>query len=399
MARRFVPSGDYPYLRGDVGYGKTISASEIQSQFSDTGSVSWSELYKGGDIVSNTDGAYLLGSNAQEVPSSGKISVSDFLVKPFWDQTYYCSSVGYSTTHTFTVPANRGYNNMRIFIQGAGGSGAYGAPQSGSSWGSGYTGSIFPRPVMGGGGGNGGGYATKNSVAITDNDVITIYVGAGGQVSQGTYSSTGVRGSRGARGTGDRANGSTSYVQVNSTTVLSVAGGNSPTGYTLQTSYDNSTFSTIGWSAPDTGTSGVGGSDLYRPGGQGKIGFCKQAYDYSGIAVRNRGNFSYRHYFGQGGSAGGAYGTAAQGNGYTWSGAFNMSFNLGYYSSGVQTGVNNVFTRSTSYQYGKGGDGAHAAMNVSVNGGDGFVRIMFYDKDWPIHQAASTFVANTPVFT
>ena len=76
-----------------------------------------------------------------------------------------------------------------------------------------------------------------------------------------------------------------------------------------------------------------------------------------------------------------------------------MSFNLGYYSSGVQTGVNNVFTRSTSYQYGKGGDGAHAAMNVSVNGGDGFVRIMFYDKDWPIHQAASTFVANTPVFT
>ena len=25
MARRFVPNGDYPYLRGDVGYGKTIS--------------------------------------------------------------------------------------------------------------------------------------------------------------------------------------------------------------------------------------------------------------------------------------------------------------------------------------------------------------------------------------
>jgi len=399
MARRFVPSGDYPYLRGDVGYGKTISASEIQSQFSDTGSVSWSELYKGGDIVSNTDGAYLLGSNAQEVPSSGKISVSDFLVKPFWDQTYYCSSVGYSTTHTFTVPANRGYNNMRIFIQGAGGSGAYGAPSSGGSWGSGYTGSIYPRPVMGGGGGNGGGYATKNSVAITDNDVITIYVGAGGIVSPGTYSNTGVRGSRGTRGTGDRANGSTSYVQVNGTMVLSVAGGNSPTRTTMQTSYDSSTFSTIGWSAPDTGTSGVGGSDLYRPGGQGKIGFCKQAYDYSGIALRNRGNNSYRHYTGQGGSAGGAYGTATQGNGWTWSGAFNMSFNLGYYSSGVQTGVNNVFTRSTSYQYGKGGNGQHANVSSSVNGGDGFVRIMFYDKDWPIHQAASTFVANTPVFT
>ena len=407
MARRFVPSGDYPYLRGDVGYGKTISASEIQSQFSDTGSVSWSELYKGGDIVSNTDGAYLLGSNAQEVPSSGKISVSDFLVKPFWDQTYYCSSVGTTTTHTFTVPANRGYNNMRIFIQGAGGSGAYGPPVSGVHWGSGYTGSVFPRPVMGGGGGNGGGYATKNSVAITDNDVITIYVGAGGSVAEGTYSSTGVNGSRGTRGTGERANGSTSYVQVNGTTVLSVAGGNSPTGYVLQSRYDSgsgstSTFSTAGWSTPDTGTSGLGGSDLYRPGGQGKIGFCKQAYAYhTGIAVKDRGYYLYRSVFGEGGSAGGAYGTAAQGSGYVWSGAFNNTFDLGYYASGVQTGVNNVFTRSTSYQYGKGGNGWYSNIDgiYGVNGGDGFVRIMFYDKDWPIHQAASTFAANTPVFT
>jgi len=398
MARRFVPSGDYPYLRGDVGYGKTISASEIQSQFSDTGSVSWSELYKGGDIVSNTDGAYLLGSNAQEVPSSGKISVSDFLVKPFWDQWYYDTTI----THTFTVPANRGYNNMRIFIQGAGGSGAYGAPSSGNVWGSGYSGSIFPRPVMGGGGGNGGGYATKNSVAITDNDVIAIRVGAGGLVSQPAYSSTGVRGSRGTRGTGERANGSTSYVQVNGTTVLSVAGGNAPTGYVFQSRYDTAspyTLSTVGWSTPDTGTSGLGGSDLYRPGGQGRIGFCKQAYDSSGIAQKNRGNFSYRHFPGQGGSAGGAYGTAASGNGYTWSGAFNTTFLLGGYSSGVQTGVNNIFTRSTSYQYGKGGNGQHANVGSSVNGGDGFIRIMFYDKNWPVHQAARAYTASSPVFT
>ena len=404
MARRFVPNGDYPYLRGDVGYGKTISASEIQSQFGDTGSISWSELYKGGDIVSNADGAYLLGSNAQEVPSSGKISVSDFLVKPLWDETYYCSGVGITTTHTFTVPANRGYNNMRIFIQGAGGSGAYGGPGSGTGWGSGFTGSIFPRPVMGGGGGNGGGYATKNSVAITDNDVITIHVGAGGQVSPGTYSSTGVNGSQGTRGTSERANGSTSYVQVNSTTVLSVAGGNSPTGYVFRSGYDtNTTLSTAGWSTPDTGTSGIGGSDLYRPGGQGKIGFMKQAYNTgsgAGIANKNRSYYLYAHYSGQGGSAGGAYGSAAQGNGYIWSGAFNTTFDIGYFSTGVQTGVNNVFTRSTSYQYGKGGNGtASSSYSASVNGGDGFVRIMFYDKDWPIHQAYGAYAANTAVFT
>ena len=408
MARRFVPSGDYPYLRGDVGYGKTISASEIQSQFSDTGSVSWSELYKGGDIVSNTDGAYLLGSNAQEVPSSGKISVSDFLIRPFWDQHYYCSSTGTTSTHTFTVPSNRGYKNMRIYIQGAGGSGTYGYPSGNFSWGT----SVSYQLMSGAGGGNGGGYAVKNSVSITDGDTIFIHVGAGGQPPSGVFQSNAASGSLGANGTANGNAGASTYVQVNGTTVLRVDGGRiAATNRNMQifqhdvnAAFDNTnTYTVYAEPTEDPGTTSSSGGDVYLKGGQGGMGYTPNATWQYGGSTRNYGANNYvTSGIGFGGAAAG-YITSDQGHdirgeGYWHTGSWPRTMRSDWGSAhGVPVhsskGVSARMQRSglrSGYGYGGTGNWANGS-DLGINaqqwmaGGDGFARIMFYDKDWTGH--------------
>jgi hypothetical protein len=422
--RRFIPNDQYPL------FGDDIRSSELQSHFGGSSPVSLSNYYKGGGLVSDSDGDYLLGSNDYGVPESGKISFSNFSVRPFWDQHFFCSSVGVTTPHSFTIPHNRGYKHMRIIIQGSGGSGTVGAalinPPSG--WGLGQYESDFGGSAATGG--NGGAYAIKFQQTVSGGDVINIQVGAGGASSGGVYNNNAIAGSRGTFGTqftngGNNNHGAETYVKVNTTYALRVPGGlASYSKSKLTADYDvgagyfgNNTRTLYSPSADNnSGSNGTNGSDIWLNGGQGGMGYVPYAYreDYGTGRLKVGGNPAAYGMQGKAGYGGAAAGFLAsdqlshklRGRGYEiysvnkirlWS---NYQPSGGYWRS---QGVNAFMGRAGfATGYGFGGEGQHANYGpyASESGGDAFVRIMFFDGDYGPHITPSSGLdPDTPTFT
>jgi hypothetical protein len=133
----------------------TISLTDIQTEFGGTNPASLSEYYKGGAYVLSTD-------YAPNVPTSGKISLSDFYgARKTTVTTLTFTSVG---DNFFALPATV-VGNLSVTITGGGGGGGGSDSQSGAPGYSGLTvtGSSFPVSAgeivncfVGGGGGAGG---------------------------------------------------------------------------------------------------------------------------------------------------------------------------------------------------------------------------------------------------
>jgi hypothetical protein len=133
----------------------TISLTDIQTEFGGTNPASLSEYYKGGAYVLSTD-------YAPNVPTSGKISLSDFYgARKTTVTTLTFTSVG---DNFFALPATV-VGNLSVTITGGGGGGGGSDSQSGAPGYSGLTvtGSSFPVSAgeivncfFGGGGGAGG---------------------------------------------------------------------------------------------------------------------------------------------------------------------------------------------------------------------------------------------------
>jgi len=422
--RRFIPNNQYPL------FGDDLRLSELQTHFGGSSPVSLSSYYKGGGLVSDSDGAYLLGSNEYGVPESGKISLGNFSVRPFWDEHFFCSSVGVTTPHSFQIPQNSGYKHMRIIIQGSGGSGTVGmaliSPPGG--WGSGQQESTFGGSAATGG--NGGAYAIKFQQQVSGGDVINIQVGAGGASSGGVYDNNAIAGSRGTFGTqysngGNNNNGAETYVKVNTTYALRVPGGLASQSkskliadYDVGADYFGGNTRTLYSPSADnnSGSNGTNGSDIWLNGGQGGMGYVPYAYreDYGTGRLVVGGNTSAYGINSKGGYGGAAAGFLAsdqlsnklRGRGYEiysvnkirlWS---NTQPSGGYWRS---QGVNAFMGRAgfaTGYGFGGEGQYANYGPYASESGGDAFVRIMFFDGDYGPHITPSSGLdPDTPTFT
>jgi hypothetical protein len=128
-----------------------LSLSDIQAEFGGTNPISLSEYYKGGAYVLTT-------SYAPNVPSSGKISLSDF----YGARKTTLTTVTYTTPgdNIFVVPATI-IGNLVVTMSGAGGGG--GGPDS--------------QP---GHPGYGGLIVTNAQVSVSAGDIVNAYVGGGG---------------------------------------------------------------------------------------------------------------------------------------------------------------------------------------------------------------------------
>ena len=420
--RRFIPNDQYPL------FGDDIRSSELQSHFGGSSPVSLSNYYKGGGLVSDSDGDYLLGSNDFAVPESGKISFSNFSVRPFWDQHFFCSSRGVTTPHSFQIPHNRGYKHMRIIIQGSGGSGTVGMAKINppSGWGSGQLESEFGGSAATGG--NGGAYAIKFQQPVSGGDVINIQVGAGGASSGGVYDNNAIAGSRGTFGTrytngGNNNNGAETYVKVNTTYALRVPGGlasqvkaKMTMDYDVGADYFGYNTRTLYCLPADnnSGSNGTNGSDIWLNGGQGGMGYVPWAFrpDYGTGRYRVGGNTTAYGIQSKSGAGGAAAGWLAsdqsplrklRGRGYQIY-SVNKIRDIGqsvYWQHPV--GVNAFMGRENyGNGYGFGGQGQYANYGPypSESGGDAFVRIMFFDGDYGPHITPSSGLdPDTPTFT
>ena len=77
---------------------KSIQIGSPQTLSSNPEAVSLSSFYRGGSFVSDSDGNIL-----ENIPTSGKISFSDFRMKPYYDIVYLGNQVS-TENFTFTVP-------------------------------------------------------------------------------------------------------------------------------------------------------------------------------------------------------------------------------------------------------------------------------------------------------
>lgn len=428
--RRFIPNNQYPL------FGDDVQLSELQTHFGGSSPISLSSYYKGGGLVSDSDGAYLLGSNDYAVPESGKISLGNFAIRPFWDQHYFCSSPGVPTSYSFTLPHDHGYKHMRIIIQGSGGSGTVGMPLLSPPYGWAGGTSISQFGGSAPSGGNGGAYAIKFQQPVSGGDVINIQVGAGGAGAGGVYDGSAAAGSRGTLGSqfsngGNSNNGTESFVKVNATTVLSVPGGLAASAKsTITADYDINAYlgaNTLTLYGPpadnNTGSNGTNGSDIWLKGGQGGMGYIGHAFRWSNGWVVGGGTQTYGvpSKSGWGGGAagflasdqisgvvpGGNY-TKMRGRGYYINTSNPPQINLwsvneptGHYWQ--NDGVDAFMGRSGSavgYGFGGSGNYANYGPSASESGGDAFIRLMFFDGDYGPHITPSSGLdPDTPTFT
>ena len=129
----------------------TISLTDIQTEFGGTNPISLSEYYKGGSYVLTTD-------YAPNVPTSGKISLSDFYgARRTTVTTLTFTSVG---DNFFTLPATV-VGNLVVTMTGGGGGG--GGPDS--------------QPGLSG---SGGLIGTNAQIPVSAGDIVNAYVGPGG---------------------------------------------------------------------------------------------------------------------------------------------------------------------------------------------------------------------------
>tara|TARA_R100000541_G_scaffold1902_2_gene7052 strand:+ start:35778 stop:37064 length:1287 start_codon:yes stop_codon:yes gene_type:complete len=419
MPTPFKPTNihsNYPHLEGDSSF----SFSDIKNQFSDTGSVSLSEFYKSGSLVSESDGNLIINSgisSSTSVPSSGKISLTDLMIKPYFDVVYAVASSTQTVTsdYTYTLPQNCGFTHMKIFIQGAGASGHIG-PWAWSGRG-GITASSITAPA----GGNGGDYAQSHSVPVTSGDVITIKVGNGGKALGGSAhdSKWGFQGV-----SGNAADGGTSYVYKNGNNILTVAGASKSTNHIRTSTYDSGTKSveTHGYtlsgyaSGPGTGNKVTiydnSKLELHYAGGWGGTSYLSACLVSNASTLTASPTFNYNSSrYGGGGAPG--YQTAdspstegishdIRGVGFGWRVAqtdwiSEVTATHGGVIGSKGKGFNNLFTRqSTGSGYGFGGTGSKGSNSQteatsSNQGGPGFVRIMFFDANATRYTSGITY--------
>lgn len=419
MPTTFKPTSlhsNYPHLDGDSSF----SFSDIKNQFSDAGSVSLSEFYKGGSLVAESDGNLIINSgisNSTGVPSSGKISLSDLMIKPYFDAVYTVASSTQTTTsdYTYTVPQHCGFTHMKIFIQGAGASGYIG-PWAWSGRG-GISSSFINAPA----GGNGGDYAQTHPIPITEGDVITIRVGNGGKALGGS-SNSGEWGFQGV--SGNASDGGNSYVYKNGSNVLTVSGAAKSTNTHRVSAFDSGTRSieTQGYSisgyayGPGTGNKVTiydnSKLELHYAGGWGGTSYLSACLVNNGSTLTNSPSFNYSSsIFGGGGAPG--YQTSGspttegnshdiRGKGLGWRVSHSdwileVNTTHGGVIGSRGKGFNDLFTRqSNGIGYGFGGTGSKGTSGQTVapsnnQGGPGFVRIMFFDANATRYTSGITY--------
>tara|TARA_R110002072_G_scaffold1322_2_gene10784 strand:+ start:8229 stop:9518 length:1290 start_codon:yes stop_codon:yes gene_type:complete len=420
MPTPFKPTNihsNYPHLEGDSSF----SFSDIKNQFSDTGSVSLSEFYKSGSLVSESDGNLIINSgisSSTSVPSSGKISLTDLMIKPYFDVVYAVASSTQTVTsdYTYTLPQNCGFTHMKIFIQGAGASGQVG-PWNWSGRG-GISSSFINAPA----GGNGGDYAQSHSVPVTSGDVITIKVGNGGKALGGSAHDS----KWGFQGGGNSATGGNSYVYKNGSNVLTVAGASKSNNHIRQSAFDSGTRSveTQGYTLSGGYASGPGTGnkvtiydnsklELHYAGGWGGTSYLVGCLVSNASTLTSSPNFNYgSSVFGGGGAPG--YQTAGdpgnegishdiRGKGYGWRNSGSdwiseVTPTHGGVTGSPGKGFDEIFTRKTTsglgYGFGGAGEKGYNGQSVATNnnqGGPGFVRIMFFDANATRYTSGITY--------
>ena len=412
MPKRFEPNTQYPHLHG----GSKVSLSDIQTQFGGSHPISLSEYYKGGSLVSDSDGLYLTGSKLTPVPSAQRIGINDFVVRPFLDQVYTVD--GGVSLYTFNIPENCGYTNMKVMIQGAGGSGTTGC-KAYSGWGHNVPSNRFSPAA----GGNGGDYAIKYSTAISGGQTISIQVGTATPTETGSSTNQGLSGEIGAKGQsgGNGSNGGDSYVLLNGTQVMRVSGGKTATAGSMVTKwYDASQMASAFAQPPGPDASNIQGADYIQLGGRGGLAHYPSAYGYYNWFGTNgwyMNNLNMSNLTCGGGGAAGGYNLAYAptdpyqiiGQGYmnatgaggvalyrtwkeelysntlpsdkSWYGGNGGGGSSGTRGAGVNTIGNHSFANPPSGGYGSGGGGAATGYSTTHKTGNaGFVRIMFYDN-------------------
>ena len=403
-------SNNYPYLEGDSSFG----FSDIKNQFSDTGPASLSEYYKGGSLVSESDGNLIINSGisgSTSVPSSGKISLSDLMIRPYFDVVYTVADYQQTTTsdYTYTIPQNCAFSYMKIFIQGAGASGHIGP------WNWSGRGGIAASAITAPAGGNGGDYAQTHWIPITGGDVLTIKVGNGGYPP---YPPSG--GQWGFQGVNNAGSGGTSYVYKNGFQMLRVSGALKSTNYIRSAAVDSGTKSveTHGYfisgyaNGPGTGNRVFiydnSKLDLHYAGGWGGTSYIASCLTNNAANLTTSPNFYYNSAWNGGGGAPGYqsyFGTPLvegqthdiRGRGWGWRVSYQdwiqeiPTVTHGGALNSAGNGFDEIFNRvsekvSEPVGHGRGGSGTKGHSNTSlipgsgasnIRGGPGMVRIMF----------------------
>jgi|TARA_R110000822_G_scaffold22656_1_gene70738 hypothetical protein len=397
-------SNNYPYLEGDSSFG----FSDIKNQFSDTGPASLSEYYKGGSLVSESDGNLIINSGisgSTSVPSSGKISLSDLMIRPYFDVVYTVASYQQTTTsdYTYTIPQNCAFSYMKIFIQGSGASGHVGP------WNWSGRGGIAASHITAPAGGNGGDYAQTHWIPITGGDVLTIKVGNGGYPPNGSPND-GQWGFQGVNG--NASSGGTSYVYKNGSNVLTVGGALKSTNYIRSAAVDSGTKSveTHGYfnsgyaNGPGTGNRVTiydnSKLDLHYAGGWGGTSYLTSCLTNNAATLTASPSFNYNSSrYGGGGAPGyqSYFGTPLvegqthdiRGRGWGWRVSYSdwiqevPTVTHGGALNSAGNGFDEIFNRvseKTTYPlgYGRGGAGTKGtSVGDKIRGGPGMVRIMF----------------------
>jgi len=381
---------------------KSIQMGSPQSLSSNPEAVSLSSFYKGGSFVSDSDGNVLTN-----VPTSGKISLGNFRIKPYFDVVYLGNQVS-DQNFTYTVPEKCGFSHMKIFIQGAGASGHIG-PWNWSGRNNASS-SLISAPA----GGNAGDYGQTLPVPVTGGDVLTIQAGKGG------VPPTPGSGEWGYQGTNNAQSGGNSYVRKNGVDVLLVAGAQKSTTAQRISTFDSNTRSIETQGSNISGyTSGPGTGnlvaiydnsklELHYAGGWGGTGRLVGVLNSNGTTLNSSPSFTYNssEYGGAGAPnyqvstlATDGINSAIRGVGLGWRVAYQdwitegaASFGGGF--GGSAQGFNEIFVRQSSGNgYGRGGSGDKGSSSYTpssnVKGGPGFVRIMFFDADDAEHIAVN----------
>ena len=391
---------------------KSIQIGSPQTLSSNPEAVSLSSFYRGGSFVSDSDGNIL-----ENIPTSGKISFSDFRMKPYYDIVYLGNQVS-TENFTFTVPENCGFSHMKIFIQGAGASGHIGP------WAWSGRNNVSSSLISAPGGGNAGDYAETLPVPVTGGDVLTIRAGKGG------VPPTPSSGEWGYQGTNNAQSGGQSFVYKNGVNVLHVTGGQKSTNYHRVSVFDSNTRSLETQSFFNAGYANGPGTGnrmtiydssklaLHYAGGRGGTGRLVGCFNSNGSTLNGSPSFNYNSSEYAGGGAPGFYNgpdvttdggnSDIRGKGLGWRVAYQdwVAETISSLAHGGPYGGNNgisgkgfneIFTRygSTPSGYGYGGGGGKGASTMtvpnSVKGGPGFVRIMFYDPDDLLHTTGITY--------